>query len=161
MAEEDLDEADIDAALEQMGGEAVTEGVGSKMGVKAALLPRLVEGGAGGGLGQVGQRTLAGKEPPGAAVGLPDLAEHVQDGLGQGQDSFFVALADDAQPHLVGVDGRDGQGDALGNPQALGVDEGEAAAQTRLVQGGDQAAAVVVTTDIGQALLPRLANFFL
>jgi hypothetical protein len=61
------------------------------------------------GIGQVGQQTPAGKEPSGAAVRLPDVAEHLQDGFGQRQDPFLVTLADDAEPHLLGIDRRDGQ----------------------------------------------------
>ena len=161
MAQQDLDEADIDAALEHVRGEAVAERVRPKIGIKAALVPRLGEGGAGGGIGQVGPQTPRGKEPLGAVVGLPDLAEHVQDGLGQWQNPFLVALAEDAQAHLPGIDRRDGQDYGLGNPQAIGVDEGETAAQEGFFQGGDEAAAVVIATDVGQALLPWLANFFL
>ena len=157
MSEQDLDDADVDAALEQVRGEAVAERVRSKMGIKAALIPRLEEGGTCRGIGQVAP---AGKEPSGAAVRLPDLAEHLQDGFGQRQDPFLVTLADDAEPHLLGIDRRVGQDDRLGNPQAIGIDERETTAQKGSFQGGDQAAAVLIATDVGQALLPRLANLF-
>ena len=160
MSEQDLDDADVDAALEQVRGEAVAERVRPKMGIKATLIPRREEGGTCRGIGQVGQQTPAGKEPSGAAVRLPDLAEHLQDGFGQRQDSFLVTLADDAEPHLLGIDRRDGQDDRLGNPQAIGVDERETTAQKGFLQGGDQAAAVLIAADVGQALLPRLANLF-
>ncbi len=55
VAEQDLDEADVDAALQQVCGEAVTQRVRPKVAIKAALVPRLDEGGACGGIGQVGQ----------------------------------------------------------------------------------------------------------
>ena len=112
------------------------------------------------GLGQMRQQTPTGKEPLRAAVGLPELAEHLQDGGDQRQNAFLVSLADDAEPHLKRVDGRDREGDSLGNPQAIGVHEGETAAEEGFFQGGDQAAAILIATDVGQALLPRLANFF-
>src|SRR5215471_9660133 len=83
MSEQDLDDADVDAALEQVRGEAVAERVRSKLAIKTALIACLEEGGTGRGLGQVGQQTPAGKEPAGAAVRLPDFAEHLQDGCGQ------------------------------------------------------------------------------
>ncbi len=128
MSQQDLDEADVDAALEQVRGEAVAERVRPKAGVKATLDACQMEGGACRGIRQVGQATPTGKEPPGAAVNLPDLAEHLQDRFGQRQDSFLVALTHDAESHLPGVDGRDGQGDRLGDAQAVGVDEAETAA---------------------------------
>ena len=102
-----------------------------------------------------------GEEPPGVAVDLPDLAEHGQGRLGQRQGPLLVAFADDPQEHLLGIDGGDGQFDGFADPQAAGVDEGETAAVDRLADGGDQAAAVLVAADVGQALAKGLADFFL
>ena len=80
---------------------------------------------------------------------LPDPAEHVQDCVGEGEDSFLVSLPDDAEQHLLRVDRRDGQRDRLRDPQAVGVDQREAAAIEGLFQGGDQAAAVLIAADVG------------
>ena len=93
-------------------------------------------------------------------MGFPDLAEHLEDGFGQWEDALFVSLAYDAQHHLLGVDCGDGQRDRLGDAQAIGVDEGETAAIDGLFQGGDQAAAVRVTADVGQSLPAWPADFF-
>jgi len=161
MSQENLNDTDVYAPLEQVRGKAVAEGMRPKTVVKAALVAGLEEGGAGRGIGQVRTQTPGGKEPLGAAVRLPHVAEHLQDRLGQGQDSFLVALADDAEPHLGGVDRRDGQNDGLGNPQAIGIDECETTAEDGFFQGGDQAAAVLIAADVGQAFLSWLANFFL
>ena len=149
MSQQNLDEANVHAPLEHVGGEAVAERMRPELGVKAALAAGLVEGGAGGGIGQVRQQTPTGKEPLGAAVGLPEVAEHLQDGCGQRQDPFFVSLADDAEPHLRRVDGGDREDDRLVNPQAIGVDEGEATAEEGFFQGGDQAAAILIAADVG------------
>ncbi len=54
MPQQDLDEADIDPALEQVRGEAVARRVRPKAAVKAALVACLDEGGRCGGIGQVG-----------------------------------------------------------------------------------------------------------
>ena len=78
-------------------------------------------------------------------MGFPDLAEHLEDRLGERENTLLVSLADDAQNHRLRVDRGDGQRDRLGDPQAIGVDEGETAAIDGLFQGGDQAAAVRVT----------------
>ena len=149
MPEQDLDDADVDAPLEHVRGEAVTQRVRPEIGVKAAGVARLNERGTCGRIGQVGHRSPTGKEPPPAAVGFPDLAEHLEDRFGQRENALFVSLADDTQNHLLGVDCGDGQRDRLGDAQAIGVDERETAAIDGLFQGGDQAAAVLVATDIG------------
>ena len=101
-----------------------------------------------------------GEEPLGIAMDLPDLAEHEQDRHGQRQGALPVAFADHPQEHLLGVDGGDGQFDGFTDPQAAGVDQGETAAVDRLVEGGDQTAAVLVAADVGQALAQGRADFF-
>jgi len=161
MPEQDLDDPDVHAALEHVGGEAVTQRVGPEIGVEAAGIPGLGEGGPCGRVGQVGRQSPAGKEPPRAAVGFPDLAEHLEDGFGQRENTLLIPLADDPQNHLLGVDRGDRERDRLGNPQAIGVDERETAAVDGLFQGGDQAAAVLITADVGQPLAAWLADFFL
>ena len=160
MAEQDLDDPDVHAPLEHVRGEAVTQRVRPEIGVKAAGLPRLDERGPRGRIGQVGRQPAARKEPPLAAVGFPDLPEHLEDRLGERENTLLVSLADDAPNHLLRVDREDGQRDRLGDPQAIGVDEGETAAIDRLFQGGDQAAAVRVTADVGQPLPAWPADFF-
>ena len=109
---------------------------------------------------QVGRQSPAGKEPPLAAVGFPDVAEHLEDRFGQRENPLLVSLADDTQNHLLGVDRGDGERDRLVDPQAISVDEGKAATIDRLFQGGDQAAAVLVAAHVGQPLPAWLADFF-
>ena len=94
-------------------------------------------------------------------MGFPDLAEHLEDRFGQRENTLLVSLADDAQGHLLRVDRGNGQRDRLGDAQAIGVDEGETAAIDGLFQCGDQAAAVLVTADVGQPLPAWPADFFL
>ena len=94
-------------------------------------------------------------------MGFPDLAEHLEDRFGQRENTLFVSLADDAQNHLFRVDRGDGQRDRLADPQAIGVDERETAAIDGLFECADQAAAVLVTADVGQPLPAWLADFFL
>src|SRR5271157_4010052 len=79
MAEQDLDDADVHALLEHVRGKTVAERVRPEVGIKAALLAGLHEGGPRGRVAEVGQHTPTGKEPLRAAVGLPHLAQHVQD----------------------------------------------------------------------------------
>ncbi len=161
MAEQDLDDPDVHAPLEHVRGEAVTQRVRPEIGVKAAGIPRLDECGPCGRIGQVGCQSPAGKEPLPAAVGFPDLTEHLEDRFGQRQNTLLVPLADDAQDHLLRIDRGNGQRDRLGDPQAIGVDERETAAIDGLFECGDQAAAVLVTADVGQPLPAWLADFFL
>ena len=160
MPEQDLDDADIHAPLEHVRGEAVTQRVRSEIGVEAAGVARLDERGPCGRIGEVGRQSPAGKEPPLAAVGFPDLAEHLEDRFGQRENPLLVSLADDVQNHLPGVDRGDGERDRLGDAQAIGVDEREAGPIEGHFQRGDQAAAILVTADVGQPLPAWLADFF-
>ena len=102
----------------------------------------------------------AGEEPLGVAMDLPDLAEHDKDGLGQGQGAFLVAFADHPQEHLFRIDGGNGQFDGFADPQTAGVDQRETAAIDRLVDGRNQAAAILVASDVGQPFAKGLADFF-
>ena len=79
MAEQDLDDPDVHTPLEHVRGEAVTQRVRPEIGVEAAGVARLDERGPCGRIGQVGRQSPAGKEPSPAAVGFPDLAEHLED----------------------------------------------------------------------------------
>jgi hypothetical protein len=160
MAEQDLDDADVHAPLEHVRGEAVTQRVRPEMGVEAAGVARLKERGSCGRIGQVSRQSPTGKEPPPAAMGFPDRAEHLEDRFGQRENTLLVSLADDAQDHLLRVDRGNGQRDRLGDPQSIGVDERETAAIDGLFQCGDQVAAVLVTADVGQPLPAWLADFF-
>ena len=160
MPQQDLHDADVLALFEELGGEAVAKGVGRERIVEATRGPSGVEGESGGGRGQMRSPLAVGEEPLGVAMDLPDLAEHEQDGHGQGQGPLSVAFADDPQEHPLGVDRGNGQGDGFADPQAAGVDQGETAAVDRLVEGGDQTAAVLVAADVGQAPAQGWADFF-
>jgi len=161
MPEQDLDDPDVHAPLEHVRGEAVTQRVWLEIGGEATGIAGLDERGPRGRIGEVGRQSPTGKEPPLAAVGFPDLAEHLEDGIGEGKNTLLVSLADDPQYHLLRVDRGDRQGDRLGDPQAIGIDERETAAIDGFFEGGNQVAAVLVTPDVGQPLLAWLADFFL
>ena len=93
-------------------------------------------------------------------MGLPHLAEHLQHGIGQGQSPLLVAFAGHAEQRLPGVHRRHRQRDRFSDPQAIGVNQGEAAAVNGLPQRGDQAATIVIGTDVGQTDVAWLADFF-
>ena len=161
MPEQHLHDAEVDALLQESGGKAVAKRVRSEVVIIAASRPGRVEGLAGRLSGKRSGALAVGEEPLGAATDLPDLAQHGQGRLGQGQGSFFVAFADDPQEHPLGVDRRDGQCDCFADPQTAGVDQGETATVDRLLDRGDQAAAVRIASDVGQAFAVGLADFFL
>src|SRR6516164_9533105 len=94
-------------------------------------------------------------------MGFPDIAEHLEDRFGQRQDPLLVSLADDPQKHLLRVDRSDGETDSLVDPQAISVDDRKTAAKDGLFEGGNQAAAVLVTANVGEPLLAWFADFFL
>jgi hypothetical protein len=161
MPEQHLHNADVSALLQKSGREAVAKGVRSEVVIIAAGCSRGVEG-LPGYLSRKMSRALAvGEEPLFVAMDLPDLAQHGPCRLSQRKNSLFVAFADDPQEHPLGVDGGDRQGDGLADPQAAGVGQGETAAVDRLPDGGDQAAAVRIAPNVGQAFAVGLADFFL
>jgi hypothetical protein len=161
VSEQDLDDADIDAPLEHVRGKAVTQRVRSEIRAEATGVTRLGECGPRGCIGEMGRRSPAGKKPSLAAVGFPDLAEHLEDRFGQRENPLLIPLADDVQNHLPGVDRGDGERNRLGNAQAVSVNEREAGPIQGHLERGDQAAAIRVTADVGQPLLAWLADFFL
>jgi len=160
MTEQDLHQADVDALFQEFGGETVAQRVRCEAVAEIARIPCAVEGPARHSTGQMIGAVAVGEDPRPAAVDLPDLTQHGQGRFGEGQGSFFVAFADDPQEHPLGVDGRDGQRQGLADAQAAGVDQRETAAVDRQPDGGDQAAAVLVASNVGQAFAIGLADFF-
>jgi len=138
----------------------VAKRVGRERIIEATRRAGGVEGESGRRTGQMRGTLTVGEEPLGVAMDLPDLAKHGECGLGQGQGAFLIAFADYPQEHLLGIDGGNGQFDGFADPQAAGVDQGETAAIDRLLDRADQAAAVLVTSDVGQAFAKGLADFF-
>ena len=92
---------------------------------------------------------------------FPNLSEHLQDRFGQGESPFLVPFADQAEDHLLRVDGRDGQRDGFCDSQSVGIDQREATAIDEVFQRGDQAAAIVIAADIGEPFLAWVTDFFL
>ena len=133
----------------------------SEIRVEATGVASFDESGPCGRIGQVSRQSPAGKKPSLAAVGFPDLAEHLEDRFGQRENPLLVSLADDTQDHLPGVDRGDGERNRLVDPQAVSVDEREAGPIEGHLERGDQAAAIRVTADVGQPPPVRLADFFL
>ena len=161
MPQQELDDANVHSSLKHVRGETVTQRVRPEPLVEAALVSRLVGSGPCRGVGQVRDDATTGKQPPPAAMDLPDLSKHLQDGVCQWESSLPVPFADNVQYHLLRVDRRDRQCDRLFDPQSIGVDEHKATAIDRLFECGDQAATILVAADIGQPLLAWLADFFL
>lgn len=116
MAQEELDDADIHTTLEHVRGEAVPERVRPELVIEAALASRLVESGPCGGVWQVRDDATTGKQPRPAAMDLPDLSKHLQDGVCQREGPLLVSFADNVQYHLLRVDRRDRKRDRLLDP---------------------------------------------
>ena len=132
-----------------------------EMVAEIARIPCAVEGPASHSIGQMIGALAVGEEPLAAAMDLPDLAQHGQRRLGQGQGSLFVAFADDSQEHLLGVHGGNRQCESFADPQATCVDQGKTTAVDWVSDRGDQATAVLIASNVGEALAIGLAHFFL
>lgn len=142
---------DVEALFQESGRETVAKRVGREAVIEAARRPCAVEGHAGCRTGKMRGAVAVGEEPLGMTMDRPDLAKHGESRLGQGQGSLLIAFADHSQEHLFGIDGGDGQCDGFADPQATGVDQRETAAIDRLFDRRDQAAAVRVASDVGEA----------
>ena len=137
MSQQNLDDADVHASLQQVRGEAVPKRVRTETMIEAALASGFDESRSCGAVTKRRDDRLTGKQPVLAAMGLPDLPQHVQHRLGQRESTFLVAFADHAQQQLLGVHRRDRELDRFSDPQPVGINEREAAAINGLVQRRD------------------------
>lgn len=131
VAEQDLDDPDIDAAFDESGGIAMTESsrrnpadtdlpCGSREG--ASKRPTPDRPGAG----------LVREQPSWVTVDLPQPSQIFQDRLGQRHDALFVAFADDAQVRIGAVYGADLKSRCFRRPQPAGVNDGAASLEGRV-----------------------------
>ena len=93
-------------------------------------------------------------------MGLPELAQAIQDWTGQRDDPLFVALADDPQVSIDAVDGPDLEGSSFAGTQAAGVNEGRAGFVDRILQARQETADLGITDRIGEPLLLGLPDLF-
>jgi hypothetical protein len=134
VAEVDLDLAEVLALLQKMGRVRMTQRMDVGGLPDAAGLERQTEGALEGGpLHRLGGRggplttvPLAGKEQRGMAMGFPLLPQEFQRALGQRDVTILVALAGaDVEEHALRIDVPDLEVQALGEPQAAGVNGGQ------------------------------------
>ena len=131
MPESLLDQAQVEAVFEEVGGIGVAQGVDVSAFVDATLLYGSAEGGlqarsrdrAGAIRNEVLRATpnVGGKDPLRGAVGAPVLAEEFQGIHGQRDVAILSALAVDVEQHAVTVDIGDGEPGAFEEPQPAGV----------------------------------------
>jgi hypothetical protein len=91
----------------------------------------------------------------------PHPAQAVMDLLGDRDDPFLVALADDTQNTAGLVDGGNGQCGGLGNPQTAAIDQAEAATMDRITDGRENALDLGMGQRLRQTLLLGQSNLFL
>jgi len=105
--------------------------------IEAALASRFDESSSCGAVRKRRDDRLTGKQPACAAMGLPDLPQHVQHGFCQRESTLLVAFANHPEQQLLGVHRRDRELDRFSDAQPVGVNEREATAINGLVQRGD------------------------
>jgi hypothetical protein len=148
MPERDRNGADVGAGFEEVGGEAVAEGVGGDVLVEAGG-----PGGAGaeaadGGIGEGPDGDVAGEEPIGRAFGLPVEAEQVEEAWGEHDVAVLAALAlAGADDHAFAVDDIDAEGGDLGDAEAVGIGGHEHGAVLDRSDGGEDARDLVLAED--------------
>jgi hypothetical protein len=122
VTEQNLDNCEIDAAFDQSGRVAVTKAM-ERGPADAGLVCGEGEGTAERPASDGPVAGLVRKKPPWVPVGGPELAQVLQNWLGQGDDPLFVTLADDPQLAIDAVDGRDLEGSSFTGTQATGVND--------------------------------------
>ena len=160
MPQQDLHEADVDTPLQEPGRKAVAKRVGYEAAIKTARRPGPLEHLLG---RPAGKRTGAfsvDEEPRGAAMDLPHRAEYGECRFGERQGSLFIAFADDPQKQQLRIDGGKRQSNGFADPQAAGVGQGKTAAVDRSPDRRDQAAAVLIASNVGKACAMGSADFF-
>src|SRR5262249_3361575 len=103
---------------------------------------------------------LVGKEPARVPVGRPEFTQVVENWLRQGDDPLFVTLADDPQPPIDAVHGRNLKPSAFSGTQAAGVDDGWAGPVDRVLQARKEFTDMGIAERIGEPLLLGLADLF-
>jgi hypothetical protein len=106
MPEQNLYDSEVDTAFDEPGGVAVPKAMKRGPG-DAGLTCCDREGTAERPASDRAVAGLVGKKPTRVLVGLPELAQVVQNWPGQRDDPLFVALADDPQLTIDPVDGAD------------------------------------------------------
>ena len=144
VAEHFLDDAEVGAAFDEVGGEGVAEGVGGDFLVDARderLLFDEVEDGhpAQRAAVFVEERDVVEGRFGGGGAGVEVAGESGGGDVPEGDEPLFVALADDAHEALFEVNVRDLQVAGLGDAQAAAVEDFEdgAVAEGAPVAGGD------------------------
>lgn len=160
VAEQDLDDPRIDAALEKPRGIAMPE----RMRRDPSRDARRTSGGAEGAaqhllVDRLGAEMI-GKEPTGVAVCPPKAAQVVKNRLRQRHPPFLVAFTDDTQDQVGTVDRPDLQGRGFADAQAASIQDGEAEFVDRVLYAAQESADLSVRQDIGQASLLRRTNLF-
>ena len=119
MTEQRLDDAGVDAGLQQVSGKGVAEAVGGNVFGEAAAPPGFAAGGLHGAGGQMQMRTPRGKQPGGAGAQDAKVgAKDFQQTGGEHGVAVFAALAMlDADEFAGTVDIGDFEGDGLGDAE--------------------------------------------
>ena len=152
VAEEFLYVTDVGTGLEEVGSEAVAEGVGTR---------RSGDAGAGSGefddflSGTNGERSIwacAGEEPGGGSVFTDVLAEGEESAFGQECVAVLTTLAGaDVNELAVGVDIVDTESDDFTDAQAGGIEENEQCVVFDVVGSMDDATGVVAPENGGES----------
>jgi len=157
--EQDLHHSEIDIAFKKPGRVAVPETMQRCTG-DAGLTRSEREGTTEGASTDRPVTGLVGEEPTRVPVGLPELAQLLQNWLGQRDDPLFVALADNTQVTIDAVDRWDLERGSFSGSQPAGVDEGCAGPIDGVPQAWKEIADLGVAEGIGKALLLGLADLF-
>jgi hypothetical protein len=152
VAEELLNVTEVCAGLEEVGGEAVAEGVDGELlgdsGAEAGALEDFLEGAG----GKVAAGSATGEEPAFGSFEVHAGADDRGGSIGEDGIAVLAALAGaDAEEASVVVEVAGAEADDFADAEAGGVDEHEGGPVLDVADGGEDAADFVAAEDGGEA----------
>jgi hypothetical protein len=151
VAEEFLDVADVGAAFEEVGSEAVAEGMGAGASRDAGTGTSEFDDFLGGPDGERAVGAGAREEPGGGAILAYVVAESGECAFGEESVAVLSTFARaDMDELAVGIDVVDAQADDFSDAEAGGIEEHEESAVLEVVGCVDDATGILATEDGGE-----------
>jgi hypothetical protein len=155
MAEQSLNDANIDLLFQQMRREAVSQRVHGDIFIEAGRLGSVVEDPLQRSGGNRLQRIGAGKEPMGRLGSLSIVAKDAEQLLGEHHVAILASFAvTDGDDHAGAVNIATGESDEFGHAQAGGVDGDKGRAHLQIADGLQEPPDLFTGENGGQGVLP-------
>lgn len=159
MTEEQLDRFNGNALFQQTRCKRMPQDVGCEFATEAALFTGRPDHP---GQGTVGDRQTVrtGKDPLGIAINLPCFTQEFENVGVDRNDAFPIAFSDVTKEHCLGIDGGYGKCGRFADAKSAGVHYRGTGTMDRMLNGGEESAALVVRFRNRKPELPGSCDFF-